>query len=77
MTEVSNDYQSNSKNKQDNKSSWNTLLLTDWNLSHLRCWDTEVLVRNLVTMCQTILANSHTDFIFFYFTQISDDTFSW
>lgn len=45
-----------------------TLLLTDWNLSCLRCSNTEALVRNLVSMCQTLLANSHKDFILSFAT---------
>lgn len=30
MNEVSIDHQFNSKNKQDNKSSWNTHFIVDW-----------------------------------------------
>lgn len=30
MTQVSNNHQLNSKNKQDNKSSWNAYFIVDW-----------------------------------------------
>ena len=46
-------------------------------LSCLRCWNTEALVRNLVSMCQTLLTNSQQRFyvIFCHFVQDSNDSF--